>query len=212
MDTYYIIYCHRNKINNKAYIGQTKNIKDRWCASHYKGCRLFYYAIQKYGWDNFQHIILKDNILTIEQANYWEHFYIQLFNTINHQIGYNLTAGGGQTVISESTKKLIKQHHADFSGEKHPMYGKHHSEETKQKMRQAKLGSPVSEETKRKISEKLKMGNNPRAKRVQCLETKEIFSCAKQAALKYGVDNSTLSKCAKGKTKTCAGLHWKYID
>ena len=34
---------------------------------------------------------------------------------------------------SEETRKKISEHHADFSGENHPMYGKHPSEETRQK-------------------------------------------------------------------------------
>ena len=209
MNSKYIIYSHRNKVNNKSYIGQTKNIKDRWIPSHYKGCRLFYNAIQKYGWDNFEHIILKDNISTIEEANYWEKFYILLFDTMNLEVGYNLASGGNNKILSEETKRLIKEHHADFSKENHPMWRKHHSEETKEKIRQGHIGKkqPKTQEQK----EKMKLGGNPNAKKVKCIDTGEIFSCAKEASLKYNVDNSTLSKCAKGKIKSCAGLRWEYI-
>jgi hypothetical protein len=38
-------------------------------------------------------------------------------------------------------------------GEKHPWFGKHHSEESKQKIRDARLGTFASEETKKKISD-----------------------------------------------------------
>ncbi len=38
-------------------------------------------------------------------------------------------------------------------GTAHPMFGRKHSEETKRKMREAKLGKKFSEETRRKISE-----------------------------------------------------------
>lgn len=40
--------------------------------------------------------------------------------------------------LSEETRKKISEHHADFAGEKHPFYGKHHSEETYKKMSEAK--------------------------------------------------------------------------
>mgnify|MGYP002658749408 CR=1 FL=1 len=58
----YCVYKHTNKINGKVYIGQSSNIKERWSrkGTCYKGCTYFYNAIQKYGWDNFEHIILKD--------------------------------------------------------------------------------------------------------------------------------------------------------
>ena len=57
------IYLHRNKINNKVYIGQTiQSPEERWKNGNgYKGCYYFYNAIQKYGWDNFEHIILEQN-------------------------------------------------------------------------------------------------------------------------------------------------------
>ena len=44
-------------------------------------------------------------------------------------------------------------------GEKHPMYGKHLSEETKKKMREAKKGKHLSEGTKNKMSEAQKGKN-----------------------------------------------------
>ena len=64
------IYLHKNKINNKVYIGQTKcvNPNNRWRnGTHYENT-LFGKAIQKYGWDNFEHIILENNIETQEEA------------------------------------------------------------------------------------------------------------------------------------------------
>ena len=54
---------------------------------------------------------------------------------------------------SEETKQKISANHANFKGEKHPMYGKSHSEETKQKIREAMKGKQHAEETKMKMSE-----------------------------------------------------------
>ena len=49
----------------------------------------------------------------------------------------------------------------DMKGENNSFYGKHHSEETKRKMSEAKKGRTLSEETRRKMSEVLKGENNP---------------------------------------------------
>lgn len=47
---------------------------------------------------------------------------------------YNKSSGN---VVSEESKKKMKENHADFKGEKHPIYGKHLSEETKEKIRKS---------------------------------------------------------------------------
>ena len=70
----YTIYCHKNKINNMCYIGQTcrKYVKTRWNLGKGYWCSTkFYNAIKKYGWDNFEHIILYTN-LTKEEASILE--------------------------------------------------------------------------------------------------------------------------------------------
>lgn len=53
-------------------------------------------------------------------------------------------------------------------------------------------------------------GNHPQAIPVVCVETGEEFSCAKEAGDKLHLDNSSISKCCKGKAKTCGGYHWRF--
>lgn len=107
MNNQYCIYAHINQINGKMYIGQTKNISDRWKPSGYYHCVKFYRAIQKYGWQNFDHIILKDN-LTKEEADYYETEFIRIYNTIED--GYNLSAGGNNKAnIADSTREKLSQ-------------------------------------------------------------------------------------------------------
>lgn len=54
---------------------------------------------------------------------------------------------------SDEHKRKIRENHPDFSKENHPLWNKHHSEESKQKMSEAHTGKTLSEEHKQKISE-----------------------------------------------------------
>lgn len=109
MDNFnYLVYFHRNKVNNKAYIGITKNsikIRSGTNGYRYKGNSYFTHAIQKYGWDNFEHIVFMEN-LSQEQAKEIEYLLIKLFNTTNPDYGYNLR-DGGDSPNSNSERPVI---------------------------------------------------------------------------------------------------------
>lgn len=153
----YSVYCHLNKTNGKMYFGQTIcEPKSRWGSNgiRYRVNEPFWLDIQKYGWDGFEHIVLYDS-LTSELANYFEKMLISDFNTTDNDYGYNHEEGGvgGYSVLSDVREKIsdtLKDWYKT-PGNEHPMQGKHHTDETKQKMRQAKLGRHLSEEHKKKI-------------------------------------------------------------
>src|SRR3972149_5087524 len=98
-DCNYLIYKHTSP-SGKAYIGQTNNLSMR-NSNHRKkgGCRAFFSAINKYGWDNFKHEVLMEN-LTIDDANKYEIELIARNNTL-HPNGYNLVTGGLNRVPCE---------------------------------------------------------------------------------------------------------------
>lgn len=201
----YIIYKHTNKINGKVYIGQTsQSMSQRWSNGNgYKGSVKFYSAIKKYGANNFEHEILKEN-LTQEEANYWEDYYINYYNSI--ETGYNLKTGGQHCTYSEESKRKMSKNHADVSGEKNPMYGKKHTEESKRKM---------SENRKDKTGK-----DSPFAKKIICLETQEVFGCVKDAAKWCGLaSHSSISRHLNGGSHSAGKhpvtgekLHWKYFS
>lgn len=108
----YKIYVHINKINGKIYIGQTcrKNVKERFGKNgiQYQKCPRFWNAIQKYGWDNFEHIVLIEN-LTQEIADIVEVELIEKYKSCNTNFGYNL-APGGRTGSGKTLWKIIYQY------------------------------------------------------------------------------------------------------
>lgn len=89
----YTVYCHTNKINGKKYIGITSQKPEkRWGTNgrNYKGQK-FHNAIEKYGWDNFEHELLFNN-LTEQSAKDKEIELIRTYNTQRN--GYNISSGG----------------------------------------------------------------------------------------------------------------------
>ena len=118
--------------SGKVYIGITsQDVLTRWHYGHgYVRCEYFYKAIQKYGWNSIKHEVLFTN-LSEEKAKYLEVELIRHYKALG--ISYNLTDGGDGWL------------------------GYHHSDETKEKMRVAKLGTHLSEDTKQKMS-KSRMG------------------------------------------------------
>lgn len=153
----YKVYKHTCP-NGKVYIGITMNsLERRWQGgSGYRKHMYFYRAIKKYGWDNIEHKILFEN-LTKEQAEQKEIELIAQYKSNKNEYGYNIANGGnskGKT--AEETKQKISD----------TLKGHHVTEETKRKMSEkAKLrvgekspnfGVKMSEEQKKKISEKLK--------------------------------------------------------
>ena len=89
----YTVYLHRNKINNKEYIGISKNkVETRWRKGKGYTDQIFGKAINKYGWDNFEHFVLHTN-LSENEAKRLEQHYIAERNTLIPN-GYNVSPGG----------------------------------------------------------------------------------------------------------------------
>lgn len=89
----YCVYMHVNKINGKKYIGISSNVKHRWSGNgkqYYD--QVFGIAIQKYGWDNFDHQIIKDNLSKVEACTL-EQELIKKYNTRDKEFGYNRSDG-----------------------------------------------------------------------------------------------------------------------
>lgn len=73
--------------------------------------------------------------------------------------------GCQQETVSRYLHKFeipIRTQSEEIGGERHPLYGKHFSEESKKKISLANTGHVPSEETRKKISEATSGSNNPR--------------------------------------------------
>ena len=90
----YKVYVHISP-NGKRYYGITKQeVERRWRnGKGYKGNKYFYRAINKHGWDNFEHIVIAKG-LTEEEAKWLEIELIREFDTTNTNKGYNIPKSG----------------------------------------------------------------------------------------------------------------------
>lgn len=122
------IYCIENIINGKKYIGQTINFYNRKhdhlsCLRHGRHQNTYLqHAWNKYGENNFAVYILQE--CTKDELDKLERYYIAKFCTNDRCYGYNRESGGNsRKFVSNNTRQLISQNHADVSGENNPMFG-----------------------------------------------------------------------------------------
>lgn len=245
----YLIYKHVNKINGKIYIGQTcLSTNKRWQNGYgYKSYTTlpnnkkipshFWSAIQKYGWDNFEHKVLIHG-LTKEQADSWEKKLIKRWDLMNPQRGYNKQCGGShgtrsqeiiQKFLGELNPKAIPVYCIE-TGERFGTikeaqikYSTSHIKDACNDFSKIRGGMHWALEKdwinmdntiKKEIIDKdtsSKNEKNPNAKKILCIETGEVFNCIKHAMEKFDISRVALNNHINGKTKTCCGYHWTLL-
>ena len=137
------IYAITNIINNKIYVGQTRDIERRF--RHHKlylkngkhPNEQLQEDYNEYGEDCFEYTILCECDLKL--LDEMEEYYIRKLMSHDKNTGYNKTYGGKGSCktsevkekisnshkgkrLSEDTKRKVRENHADFSGEKHPKF------------------------------------------------------------------------------------------
>ena len=233
MENRYCVYCHISP-SGKRYIGITcRKPERRWNnGKGYKENDYFTKAIEKYGWESFEHIILREG-LSMDEASNMEIALIEKYDTANRDKGYNIDLGGhhGKKIMLEETKRKIGDAHrgkyteAQWAatiarrGKGHP-----HTEEAKKKISDARRGRPLSEKQKRHLSE-INKGKKMLDKTKEILREIAMhpveqydkegnfvakYPSLKDASQKTGFYYQGISACCRGKHMSCGGFVWKY--
>ena len=165
---------------------------------------------------------------------------------VDRKYGYNNKSGGqnggsryseeSRKKMSEAQKQLCKdeerisllrenslktweddEYRKSRSGENHHMYGKHLSEEHRQKISDANKGKskpPRSQEHCEALSKshKGRVSNKRNNTPVRCIESDEIFDDAITAGRELNLkhSNHVIDVCM-GRRKTCGGYHFEFV-
>ena len=220
----YTIYVHTNKITGKSYVGQTRQSPTlRWQKGlGYRTQPKFFRAIKKYGWDNFEHKVLAEN-LTKPEADLLEQQFIIKFDAI--ESGYNITPGGnnhnnlGKVVLQldPSTLQVIAEYPStraaakstgllhenigqccNFTDGRHFLGGFYWCyKENLTKF----LGMPVlKRKYKTRPVQQLTLDGD-------LLSTFESLRAAENAT---NISHTNISRCCKGTATTAGGYKWRY--
>jgi hypothetical protein len=157
-----------------------------------------------------------------------EEYYIDYYNAYNSEMFYNATKySSGLTKFPENKKINISKANR---GHKYNL-GKKHSNETKQKMSEIKIGKILTQEHKNKIGDSKKNNNyalgykftTEQKSKISEGKSKSIIQYTKEGifikewkstteASEYlkAYDSSAICNCLKGKSKTSFGFIWKF--
>ena len=174
------------------YIGITvQEPKKRWKTGKGYHSARFASAIEKYGWDGFSHEVVKSG-LTEEEACKQERQLIRQYDATNPQHGYNREPGGQVGAF----------------------YKNHHTQEAKEKIRNARKRDGFTEEHKQHISEAKRGANHHFAKPVyQYTKSGEFvraWDYMSHAAKELKIKKGCISANCIGRTKTAGGFVWSY--
>lgn len=237
------IYKWTNKVNNKIYIGQAKDLDKRKTQ--------FQYFKKRYGGvyinnarDKYNSSVFWDyeviEYCTEDELNEREKYYIKLFNSTDREIGYNITEGGDGCigyVFTEEAKKAVseglKRSYNNLSekekkirsdrqkGENNHFYGKHHTEETKQKISNKLKGIFEGEKNpfygKHHTQELKDIISDRCSKAIYQIDpdTNEIikeWKSASEASKELNCCRKGINNCCLGKLKISSGYKWCYKD
>jgi group I intron endonuclease len=154
------IYKTTNLLNNKIYVGQHLAAE---FDENYKGSGVMLTrAFKKHGKENFTCVLL-EAVETKEDLNSREIFWIDKLNSRDPRVGYNITAGGEGTIgyihTEEAKTKMSRAKKGKPLTDAHKkaigLASKGHSMSniSKEKLRESRLGTKHTDETRRKMHE-----------------------------------------------------------
>ena len=138
-------------VNDKIYIGKHEGSED----DGYIGSgKMFQRALRKYGKENFKREILR-RCETLHELRIWEHVYIKKYHSQDPRIGYNIASGDvnsseyNPAKLPEVREKMSKKKKGKISS----FRGKTLSDEAKRKISEKNKGRIMSDDFREKMRE-----------------------------------------------------------
>ena len=194
-----VVYVAVNKNNNKFYIGATQTGVRNRSRKHIRNALAgekgkFYTAIRKHGSDAFEFLTLANC------SDFFHALEVEAKAIAAFHPEYNLTAGGGGAKGYVRSEKSKAAQSAKMKGRISPRKGVTATKETKALIAksatewwQSLRDSDTYEEyCLAHYARSLSKANAARMRPVICIDTGEIFSCASEAAKKFGLRSNLI--------------------
>ena len=183
--------------SGKVYIGCTgTNVKDRWDSGWgYRNSTSIKEDIAAFGWTNFRKEILCEK-LTKAGAERLEKWFVEYYDSMNPEKGYNRMTGGARKGAQAGTETQT------LTREIRLAYYRRHPEA------RSRIAAQMSEYLRSAEGSKFAECCT-RPKPVRCVETGEVYpsqSAAEKATGYYGIH-----KACSGIQQVCGGCHWENI-
>lgn len=198
--------------NSKRYVGITKQLPElRWQNGNgYVRNEYMHRAIQKYGWNNISHVIVKSGISKSEACE-TEKELIKQFSCCDKMFGYNILEGGDTPHITEEMKDKLREKRT----------GSKASVETREKMRKSRLKFLSSNpdalaKNKINIQKAIDKAAKIHGKKVVQFDLNwnkiAVWESTREAERCLGIQHSHIGKCCNHvpKYKTAGGYRWEY--
>jgi len=178
-----VVYCAKNRLNGKCYVGKTKGSFRMRMRGHVHDAQTdhdkfaFHAAIRKHGTGAFDVCVLEK--LEPDMLSEREIHFIKELNTCGPS-GYNMTLGG------------------------EGICGFKHNEQTRAAISKKRRGVPMSEEQKRNLEKSVLQIN---------LITSEVvkeYESIGHALVETRINN--IGKCCRGELPSAGGFGWKYVN
>ena len=215
------IYRWTNTVNGKVYIGQSQDVYVRF--NDYKKGKFNTHmknAIQQYGIESFSIDVLERDV-PLEKLDEREQFWMDFYQSYNPQFGYNICCEAGTLrgfKHSEEVKQKMSQRMSGRTGEQHPMFGKHHSCETRQRMSVSHSNVPTGRTISKEQQQKMQAGAQKTVwksvAKIDVLtgQVLEVYPSLREAARKHSCNKEGIRRCCVGLQQQFKGFLWSYIN
>jgi group I intron endonuclease len=218
------IYQIENTVNGKRYVGSSNQVARRFYLHKWDLKRGQHHSVTlQRSWDKYGEAAFRFRVLlycSVAMLHFYEQRCLDEMGTVDPAKGFNIccdaaSAGTGRVWTDEQKqakslerkgKKMSPDVHARYlatrkDGADHPFYGKHHTEETRNKISISRSGTPAWNKGKH-------TGNNQaKITPEQVLEIRMLKSegmSRKEIAPKYGLKPNTI-------WRICSGKNWPNV-
>ena len=147
----------------------------------------------------------KSQVRNYKRNNYTEyHYSYYLYQDMIYERNYE---------FYDDNEKKDTYYDIHMYGDKNPMFGRHHTEESKKKNRESNKAN-WTDDKRKAFGETRKSRNNPNSRMIYQYDKNgnfiRVWDSISDASRSLNIDVSSISACARGKYKTAGGYIWKY--